>query len=161
MVGRKLSRRIARGIGFLPNDGIYKIPPPKHLIHQHLEVMPLVVVDGDPDRSILAQQLTQQLQARQHHPEPLGVLQLVVVMLERALRVVGRVDEDAFHPAAVERQQGLEGREVVALDQQVVGTRDGVAVAGDGLQQAVGTWAAVVKAAVRLSQASVGMSCSE
>lgn len=105
----------------MPNHGVDKISPPKHLVHQHLEVMPLVVVDRDPDRAVLAQQLAQQLQARQHHAEPLRVFQLVVVVLERALGVVGRVDEDALHLPAVERQQCLEGFEVVALNQQVVG----------------------------------------
>jgi len=49
------------------------------------------------------------------------VFQVVVVVLEGALGVVGRVDEDALDLAAMQRQQGLEGLQVVALDQQVVG----------------------------------------
>ncbi len=47
------------------------------------------------------------------------MLKVIVVMLEGAFGVVGRIDEDALHPAPVERQQGLEGLQVVALDQQV------------------------------------------
>jgi hypothetical protein len=42
-------------------------------------------------------------------------------MLKRALGVVGRVNEDALDPARVERNQGFEGQQVVALNQQVVG----------------------------------------
>ena len=50
----------------------------------------------------------------------MGVLQVVVVVLKRAFGVVGWVDEDAFHLPPVKGQQGFEGFEVVALDEQVV-----------------------------------------
>ena len=46
-------------------------------------------------------------------------VRVVVVVLESAARVVGRVDEDAFHSARVVGQQGLQRVEVVALDQHV------------------------------------------
>ena len=66
------------------------------------------------------------------------MLQVVVVVLEGALRVVRRVDEDALHPAPVKRQQGLEGLQVVALDQQVLLRLHGIAMGGYGVQQPVG-----------------------
>jgi hypothetical protein len=119
MRGTEVNSSVRRS-AFLPEHIRHKIPPPKHLIHQHLEVMPLVVVNRHPNRAVLAQQFTQELQARQHHAEPLRMFQVVVVMLKRALGVVGRVDEDALELPPVERQQGLERFEVVAVDQQVV-----------------------------------------
>ena len=82
--------------------------------------MAFVVVNRHPNAAVLPEQLAQQLQTRQHHAEPLGVLQVVVVMLKRAFRVVGRVNEDAFDLASVEGQQGFQGFEVVALDQEIV-----------------------------------------
>ena len=85
-----------------------KLPRPKHLIHDHLEIMRLVVINRDPDAPVLGQQIAQQFQPRVHHRQPLAVLQVVVVVLEGALGVVGRVDEDALHPPGVERQQGLQ-----------------------------------------------------
>jgi len=128
-----------RGGSLLPQTIRYKIPAPKHLVHQHFEVVPLVVVNRHPDGAVLAQQFAQELQARQHHAEPLAVLQVVVVMLKRALGVVGRVNKDALDLPAVEGQQGLQGFEVVALDEQVVCLgAAGVAVACHRLQQSVG-----------------------
>ena len=50
----------------------------------------------------------------------MAVFQLVVVMLKRALGVVGRINKNALDPARVERNQGFEGQQVVALYQQVV-----------------------------------------
>mgnify|MGYP006196653271 CR=1 FL=1 len=101
--------------------------------------MPLVVVDGHPDRPILAQQLPQHLQTRQHHAQPLAVLQVVVVVLERALGVVGRVNENALHAPTVERQQGLERRYAAVL-----GTHLGRAEADIQLAQAAALQAALV-----------------
>ena len=92
-----------------------------------LRQCPLVVVDGHPDAAVLAQKLPQQLQPGQHHRQPLRMLQVVVVVLERAPGVVRRVDEDALHPAAVEGQQRLQRIQVVALHQQVAGRGGGVA----------------------------------
>ena len=82
--------------------------------------MPLVVVNRHPNTAVLPKQFAQELQARQHHAEPLGVLQVVVVMLERAFGVVWRVNKDALHLPPVKRQQRLERFEVVPLNQQVV-----------------------------------------
>ena len=131
-------RVVVARIALLPDVVCDETASPKHLIHQHLEVMPLVVVDGDPDRAIVAQQLAQQLQARQHHGQPLGVFQVVVVVLEGAFGVVGRVDEDALDLPAVKRQQAFQRFEVVALDQQVALCRLRVAMRADGFQQAGG-----------------------
>jgi hypothetical protein len=41
-------------------------------------------------------------------------------MLKRAFGVVGRVYKDAFDLATVKGQQGFEGFEVVALDEEIV-----------------------------------------
>ena len=64
------------------------------------------------------------------------MLQLVVVMLKRALGVVGRINEDAFHPSAIKRQQRFERQQVVTLNQQVFRFR--VAMRGLELQQVIG-----------------------
>ena len=48
------------------------------------------------------------------------MLQVVVVMLERAFGVVRWVDEDALDLPAIERQQGFQRFKVIALNQQVV-----------------------------------------
>ena len=69
--------------------------------------MPFVVVNRHPNAAVFSQEFAQQLQARQHHAEPLGVFEVVVVMLERTFRVVGRVNEDAFDLASVEGEQGF------------------------------------------------------
>ena len=98
--------------------------------------MPLVVVDRDPDRPVLGEQIAQQLQTRIDHRQPLTVLQIVVVMLEGALGVVRRIDEDALDPPRAERQQRLERLQIVALNEPVVGVR--VAVDGLRFQQSIG-----------------------
>ena len=100
---------ILRGKFLLPNHIRHKIPSPKHLIHQHLEVMAFVVVNRHPDTAVFTQQLAQQLQAWQHHGKPLGVLQVVVVMFKRTFGVVGRVNKNAFDLAPIKRKQGFEG----------------------------------------------------
>ena len=47
------------------------------------------------------------------------MFQVVVVVLEGAAGVVGRVDENAFDAAAVAGQERLQRLQVVAVDQQV------------------------------------------
>ncbi|MEY4725959.1 MAG: hypothetical protein RLZ36_586 [Pseudomonadota bacterium] len=49
-------------------------------------------------------------------------------MLERALGVVRRVNKDALDLPPVKRQQGLEGLQVVALNEQVVLGRSDIAM---------------------------------
>jgi len=42
-------------------------------------------------------------------------------MLEGAPGFVERIDEDALDPTSVNRQQALEGIQIVALDEEVIG----------------------------------------
>ena len=44
-------------------------------------------------------------------------------MLEGGVRVVRRVDIDALHPPGIERQQRLEGLQVVTLNQDIARVR--------------------------------------
>lgn len=124
-------------IPLLPDIRCNKIPPPEDLIHDDLQVVPLVVIDGDPDTAILGEQLPQQFQPRVDHREPLGMFEVVVVMLEGALRVVGGIDVDALDAPGVVRQQRLEGIEVVALDEEVPRRRVTVSHLRDGLEEPV------------------------
>ena len=71
------------------------------------------------------------------------MFELVVVVRKRTLGVVGWVDEDALDAAPVKGQQCLQGFEVVAVDEQVVGAAALIALAAaavvrHGVQQAVG-----------------------
>ncbi|MBA7674976.1 hypothetical protein ES703_83204 [subsurface metagenome] len=54
----------------LPNDTSDEILLPKHLVHQHPQLVHLVVVDADKDSPVLSQQLPGQHQARIHHGQP-------------------------------------------------------------------------------------------
>ncbi len=48
------------------------------------------------------------------------MLKVIVVVLKGRACIVGRVDIDALHTSGVIRQQGLEGLEVVTLDEEVI-----------------------------------------
>ena len=48
------------------------------------------------------------------------MLEVIVVVLEGRPGVVGRIDVDALHAPGVVGKQGLEGLEVVALDEEIV-----------------------------------------
>jgi len=48
------------------------------------------------------------------------VLKVVIIVLEGATGIVGRIYENAFHASGIVRQQGFEGLEVVSLDEEVV-----------------------------------------
>ena len=65
------------------------------------------------------------------------VFKIVVVVLERAAGVVGRINEDALHPPRVERQQGFQGFEIIALYKQVFRLLVTIGVLCNGFQQAV------------------------
>jgi hypothetical protein len=54
--------------------------------------MPLVVVDRHPDAAVLTQELAQQLQPRQHHAEPLAVLEVVALHEQVVPRCGGIAD---------------------------------------------------------------------
>src|ERR1035437_4422613 len=97
----------------LPDDCSDEVLSSEYLIHDDLEVMVFVVVDGDSDASIFGEHFAEEFEARIHHAQPLGVFEVVVVVLEGAAGVVGRVDEDALDAACVEGQQGLEGLQIV------------------------------------------------
>ena len=56
------------------------------------------------------------------------MFELVVVVLEGALRVVGRIDEDALHLSRVERDQRLESQQIIALDQQIIPVRSNFSI---------------------------------
>lgn len=58
--------------------------------------------------------------------------------------VVGRVDVDAFDLAGVVGQEGLEGQEVVALDEEVAGVGVADGEGGVGAQEVVGHLSVVV-----------------
>ena len=105
---------------FLPDNIRDKIRPPKHLIAQHLQIMRLVVVNRDPQRTILRQQPPDDLQPVAHQRQPDRMLQPVVVMGEGAAGVVRRVDEHALHLARELLLQRLQRQQVVAEDQPVV-----------------------------------------
>ena len=57
---------ILRGEFFLPNNVGNKIPPPKHLVTQHLQIMALIVVNANPQRTILSEQPPEDLQSVPH-----------------------------------------------------------------------------------------------
>ena len=104
-------RAISLAPGYIDN----KICAPKNFVRQHAKVVRLVVVQRNPYAAVYRKQLAKQHQSGPHHRQPLTVLQVVVVMLERAPGVVRRIDEDAFHAAAIQRQQRLERFEANGL----------------------------------------------
>ncbi len=121
----------------LPDHIGNKVSPIKQLVQNHLHVVGFVVVNAHPDRTILGEELPEQLQTRPHHPQPLGVLKIIVVVLEGRSGVVGWIDADAFHTAREMRQKRLQRLEVVALDKQVARLPVTAAEFRDFLDQAV------------------------
>ena len=89
----------------MPNAGCHKVLPTKDFVADNLEVSLLVIVDGDPDGAVFAEELAQEFEARVHQVEPSGVLEIVVVVLEGRAGVVGRVDVDALDLSGVEGQE--------------------------------------------------------
>lgn len=82
--------------------------------------MSLVVIYRDPQRAILRQQASDNLQPVAHQRQPDRMLHSVVVMHERASSVVRRVDEHTLHLARILRLQRLQRQQVVAEDQPVI-----------------------------------------
>ena len=99
-----------------------------------------VVVNGDENRAVVAEQFLEQLQARIHHAAPFvvaaGVLALLAhdvanPFLELRLReivvvnpalvagVVGRVNVDALDLARVRRQQTFQRNQIIALNDEI------------------------------------------
>ena len=76
--------------------------------------------------------------ARPHHRQPLAVFEIVVVVLEGRARVIRQINVDALHLAGVERQQDLEGFQIVALDEHVVGVWGAGGKIGGFFEEAIG-----------------------
>ena len=70
--------------------------------------MGLVVVDRNPQRSVLGQQEFEQLQPIPHQRQPSRMLKTIVIVLECAAGIIGWIDEDAFHRARIICFQRLE-----------------------------------------------------
>ena len=123
----------------LPHERSDEVLLAEHLVHQQAQPVAFVVVDGDEDRAVVAQQLPQKLQPWQHHAAPLVVpgevvgvhhlaqplahhrrVHVVVVRPAFVADVVRRVDVHALHPPVVGRQQRLQRQEVVTVDDEVV-----------------------------------------
>ena len=161
MHGRYIRSILSRE-GLLPKYVGHEISSSKHLIHNDLEIVRLIVVNRHPNRPILCQQVPQQFQARPHHRQPLAMFEIVVVMLKRRARVVRRVNVDTLHLAGIERQQCLQRLQIVALNQHVThirfprgkvrrffqqaighaGSGADVGVAGEPVQGGHGLWSA-------------------
>jgi hypothetical protein len=75
--------------------------PAEHLIHQDFAVRHFGVVQVYPDGAVGRQQVADQYESLAHHPEPHGMLERVVVVLERLAGVERRVYVDELHFAAV------------------------------------------------------------
>ena len=76
-------------------------------------LMAFVVVDGDPQRTIISQQPLDDLQPVPHQRQPDGMLDPVVIMGEGVAGIVRRIDEHALHLAGKLLLQGLQGQQVV------------------------------------------------
>src|SRR5947209_1689838 len=113
-----------------PNNCGDEIGRTKYFVHEQAKGCHFIVTDADKDRSVVPQQLLEQLQPRVHHAAPLVVAAVILALLpddladpllELRLRqvvvvdpalvagVVRRVDVDALDPAGVRRQKRLEG----------------------------------------------------
>ena len=125
--------------GAFPHERTDEVVLAEHLVHQQAQPVDFVVVDGNEDRAVVAQEFAQQLQPRQHHAQPLVVagevfgvhhlaqplahhrrVHVVVVHPALAADVVGRVDVHALHAPVVGGQQRLQRQQVVAVDDEVV-----------------------------------------
>lgn len=61
-------------ISSFPNQLSHKILLSKNFIHQQPQVMHLVVVNGNENHAILAQQVFGKIEARHHHIQPVAVV---------------------------------------------------------------------------------------
>ena len=82
--------------------------------------MHLVVVNGHPERTILAKQVAAEYQVGHALEITKRMLKPVVVVLECAAGVVRRVNEDALDLAGELLFKGFEREEVVAKDETVI-----------------------------------------
>jgi hypothetical protein len=66
------------------------------------------------------------------------MLQIIVVMLEGTAGVVGGVNENAFHFPGIVRKQGLEGVQIVALNEHIAGLAVAVGQVRRFFEKAIG-----------------------
>ena len=137
MYGRYI-RSILSGVGLLPKHISHEVSSSEQLIHDDLEVVRLVVVDGNPDRAVLRQQIAQEFKTRPHHCQPLCRFEIDVVMLEGRAGIIRRVDVDSPHLAGIERHKRLQGFRFVTLDEHVPGFRVAGGKVGGFFQQPKG-----------------------
>ena len=122
----------------MPDNICNKILFPKNFIQEAAEVVDFVIVDGDEDSPIGAEELAEESEAWEHHAEPFvvagevvasdgfgeplsdsGCVHVVVVSPAFVAGVVGRVDVDALHLSAIARKQGAESLQVIAFDDEI------------------------------------------
>src|SRR5208282_203661 len=92
----------------LPYDIRNKVCPPKYLVTKDFEVVSLMIVHGNPDRTITGEQVAKHPQPVSHHAEPKRMLNPVIIVFESRSGVVRRVDEDAPHTPSAILLQGLD-----------------------------------------------------
>ena len=109
-----------RGIFLLPDDIGDKIFSPKDFVHEDFKVVGFIVIDDNPDAAVFGEEFVEEFESRLHHFQPLGVLQVVLVVREVLSGVVGRVNEDALDGTGVMRDESFESEKVVALDEEVL-----------------------------------------
>ncbi len=107
-------------IRFLPDYIRHEVHAPENFIAEHLEVVALIVIYGDPERPVCRQELADDLKSVAHQRQPDGVLHPIVIMGEGAAGVIGRIDEDTFHLTGVLLFQRLQRQQVIPKDQLVV-----------------------------------------
>ena len=121
MAGRTLSHPFWLGNFFcLPDNIRNKIFSAKYLVAKYLKIMRLVIINRDPQRTILRQQPPDDLQPVAHQREPDRMLYTIVVMLKRTTCVVRWVDEHALHLARKLLLQRLQCQQVVTEDEPIV-----------------------------------------
>jgi hypothetical protein len=82
--------------------------------------MHLIVVYGNPERSVFSKELSDDLKSVSDQREPDRVLNPVIVMLEGAPGIIGRVNESALYFSLKIGLQGLQREKVIAKDQSVI-----------------------------------------
>jgi len=92
----------------------------EYLVEHDLEIVVLLLIEVDEQDTLRRKEMVNDRDPRAHHREPSAMLKTIVVMLERLLRVEGRVNVDALDPPRELLLQRLEGQEVVAEDEAVV-----------------------------------------
>jgi len=117
---RKMLRSTIRRETFLPYCICDEVLPTKHFITQHLQIMTLIVINGNPKTAIIGKQAFDQFQPIPHQSQPDRMLNPIVIMCKSGTSVIGRVYENALDLSGVLGLEGLEGEKVVAEDELVV-----------------------------------------